>query len=175
MTRLFSSTAWSSIDGTFLFLWFPLAAAACAAQETDARSPSTEAAAGEVIRHGDGQAVAVTLDERCLEVLPDLLAELLAGASPVRLLIDEERIRDVKEGGALEIVFDAERRFATAASAETPGRRVLLPIRDPYWVGTEERPFVVAFLGDEAFGSGPWRNDQGLALLREIEACAEGV
>lgn len=175
LTQLFSSTASSSIDGAVLFAWLSLTSAACAAQETDARKPSSEATVVEVIRHDDGEAVSVTLDASCSDRLPDLVADLLAGAGPVRLLIDEDRIREVKAGGALEVVFDAERRFATAAAADTPARRVLLPIRDPYWVGSEERPFVVVFLGNGSYGSGPWRSDHGLGLLREIEACAGGA
>ena len=192
MTRPFSSTDWSSIDGgsrdgrdgpradgsplavLSLLLALSAAAAGCAAQEPDAPDATGGAVAVEVIRHGDGGASPVTLDAACRERLPGLVEEMLATASPVRLLIDEERIREVEDGGALEVVFDAERRFATTAVAETPARRVLLPLRDPYWVGTAERPFVVVFLGDESYGSGPWRNEDGLALLREIEACVRG-
>lgn len=190
MTPPFSSTDWSSIDGglpgghdapraarrppavSSLLLALSLAAAGCAVQEPEPGDHPSEGVVMELIRHAGGVATPVRLDEGCRERLPGLVEELLAGASPVRLLVDEQRIADVRAGGALEVIFDAERRFATLADAPTPAARVLLPLSDPYWVGTAEHPFSVVFLGGEAYGSGPWRNDEGLGTLRAIEACA---
>lgn len=41
-------------------------------------------------------------------------------------------------------------------------------------MGTAERPFFVIFVGEETYGTGPYRNEAGLPLLRELEACAGG-
>jgi hypothetical protein len=148
------------------------AAASCGAQALPDAASTPEAIDVEVIRHGGGVSAPVALDEVCGRRVPGLVEALLADAEPVRLLIDEERIREVKDRGALEIVYDEERRFPTATAADTPARRVLVPLEDPYWVGTLARPFVVVFLGDEAYGSGPWRAENGLEFQRAIVDCA---
>lgn len=154
----------------FVFL---LPATACMSQEPPAGDAQEERVAPKLIRHGEA-AAEVSVDAGCRHRLADLAAELLAEASPVRLLVDEARIREVKEGGALELVFPETRRFSTAADVDTRARRLLLPVEDPYWVGTAERPFVVIFVGEETYGTGPYRNEVGLPLLRELEACAGG-
>lgn len=127
----------------------------------------------ELILHENGEAHVLDLSEACRDRIPMLTQELLAGASPVRLLVDEARIREVKDGRALEVVFDESQRFSTAARVDTNARRLLLPLTDPYWVGTDDRPFLVVFLGEEEYGTGPYRNEEGLSLLRELESCAE--
>lgn len=129
----------------------------------------------ELIRHGSGGGVPVDLSDACRERLPVWAEELLAGAAPVRLLVTEDRIRQVREAGALEVVLDEVRTFATAADADTRAGRLLVPLDDASYVGTSEDPYVTVFRGDdEGFGSGPYRHPEGLGLLRELQGCAEG-
>lgn len=185
MTPRFCWTGWSCIDGigregggkgcsllrlAVLPLILPLVPAGCVAQE-----PSEGGVAMELIRYENGQVHPIRLGPACAARIPELAVELMAGAEPVRLLVDERRIREVKDGGALELVFDETLEFSTAARPDTRARRLLLPLDDPYWVGTEDRPFVVIFIGEEEYGTGPYRNEQGWPLLRELETCARGA
>lgn len=174
---------WCSIDTAggvrlrvFFFALLPLVPAVlsggCGAQEPPSAEPAEETLPVELIRHENGEGRTVDLSAACGDRIPALVEELLAGASPVRLLVDEARIQEVKDGRALEVVFDESQRFSTAARLDTRARRLLLPLDDPYWVGTDDRPFAVVFLGEEEYGTGPYRNEEGLSLLRELESCA---
>lgn len=190
MTPRFFWTRWCCIDGArrghcgsgqsllrlaILPTLLPLVPAGCVAQDPPSAERSEGTVAVELIRHENGQARAIPLAPACETRIPELAAELMAGAEPVRLLVDGARIREVKNGGALEVVFGEPQQFSTAGRLTTRARRLLLPLNDPYWVGTEDRPFAVVFVGEEEYGTGPYRNDRGLPLLRELEACAGGA
>lgn len=139
-------------------------------EDTDA---STRSADVELIRHRAEGATTVVLTDTCRRRLPGWAEELLSGAVPVRLLVTEDRIREIREQGALEVVLGETRTFATAADTDTRAGRLLLPLTDSSFVGTPDDPFVTVFRGDdEGFGSGPYRNPEGLALLHELENCA---
>lgn len=152
-----------------------LALVGCARSETPGEDAdaSTRPADVELIRHRAEGPTTVALSDACRHRLPGWAEELMAGAAPLRLLVTADRIREIREGGALEVVLDDIRTFATAAETDTRAGRLLLPLDDPSFVGTPENPFVTVFRGDdEGFGSGPYRNPEGLALLHELEACA---
>lgn len=157
-----------------------LAVVGCARSETppggdDAPegTASEGPAAVELIRHGPEGATPVALSDACRERLPSWAEELMAGAQPVRLLVTEDRIARIRDAGALEVVLDEVRTFSTAADTDTRAGRLLVPLGDPSYVGTADEPFVTVFRGDdEGFGSGPYRNPDGLTLLSELEACA---
>lgn len=148
----------------------------CARSETPGEEDddaSNRSADMELIRHRAEGPTTVALSDACRQRLPGWAEELLAGAVPVRLLVTEDRIREIMAEGALEVILDEVRTFATAAEMDTRAGRLLLPVDAPSFVGTPESPFVTVFRGDdEGFGSGPYRNPEGLALLHELEACA---
>lgn len=178
------STEWSSIDARRLAVLGLLAAlglAGCARSEAPPGGegapdgPASNGPAVELIRHGPEGAAAVPLSDACRDRLPGWAEELMAGAAPVRLLVTEERIRAVRENGALEVALGEVRVFPTAADADTRASRLLIPLDDPSYLGDDANPFVTVFRGDdEGFGSGPYQNPEGWTLLRELEACAEG-
>lgn len=148
-----------------------VALTACAQPDVNASSAS----AMDVFYYTEGERTEAELDDRCRERVPEILEELVAGTTEMlRLLVSEERIQEIRETRAVEVVFDESRRFTSEALDAYDARRVLVPLQEGDYAGDEENPRLTIFLGDESYQTGPLLHPSGLPLGRELEACAGG-
>ncbi len=127
----------------------------------------------EVTYHDRGEASAVTLDGACADRVPELLRELLAGATaPVRLIGTEATIQALREEGrAAELIFAEPLPLEVGTRGPQEIDRVIVPLEHPSFVGSDEYPSVTLMLGAGEYRTGPPSNPAGLPLARELETC----
>jgi hypothetical protein len=126
-----------------------------------------------VTYYRDGEARLADVSPECRERIPELVRELVAVAEPVRLLVSEERIEEIRETlEAVEVVFPEPQRLRSASGNEMVVRRVLVPLSGEGYVGDGERRFATLFLGDAGYRSGPLMTPTGWPLAEELGGCA---
>lgn len=110
--------------------------------------------------HGDTRQAEV--DGAASACVRGILDSLVAGSDDrLRLLVSPDRIRGLKEGEeGVEILFDSTRTFASDALGTVSADRILVPFTGDH-IGSEERPYVVIFTGEETYGAGPLQNPDG--------------
>mgnify|MGYP006278063121 CR=1 FL=1 len=121
----------------------------------------------------DGEPRDVELRGECREEVPDLLEELLAGASdPVRLLVTEERVREARsEGRWLEVRFDSTTVYTSRVRGEVSLDQILVPLRHPEFAPEEGGANVTFFVGEGGWATGPLANPEGAPVREELARC----
>jgi len=128
-----------------------------------------------VTYYQEGEARTPEISPSCRERIPEILDELVGQGEPVRLLVSEERIDEIRATvEAVEVLLPETRRFEGENGNAFLARRFLVPLGGESWVGDEDHPRATVFVGEEGYQSGPLMAPTGWPLAQELRACARG-